>query len=337
MELYSGIDLHSNNCMVTVINEEGLTVYAKRIANDIEMIKLALLPHKDALVGVVVESTYNWYWLVDGLQAAGFNVRLANTTAIQQYSGIKNTNDKTDARWLAELLRLNILPTGYICPIEFRSIRDLARKRMQMVSQRTRNILSLQTIITRNTSVTMSCASIKKLTDAELQKILPNPNHFIAARANLHLLRKMDAEEKAIKKVILKQIALKSEYEKLLQVPGIGEILAMTIMLEAGDINRFSSVGDYASYCRCVSTKRESNGKSKGKNNAKNGNKFLSWAYVEAANFAIRYYPEIKKFYQRKLSKCGQVVAIKAVAHKLSRASYYVIKDGADYDIRKGF
>ena len=122
MRLYSGIDLHSNNCVVTVIDEEGLTVYEKRIANDIEMIKRALLPHQAALVGTVVESTYNWYWLVDGLQEARFNVHLANTTAIQQYSGLKHTNDQTDARWLAELLRLDILPKGYICPVDQRAV-----------------------------------------------------------------------------------------------------------------------------------------------------------------------------------------------------------------------
>jgi transposase len=337
MRLYSGIDLHSNNCVVTVINEKGLTVYEKRIANDIEMIKRVLLPHKESLAGTVVESTYNWYWLVDGLQEANFKVHLANTTAIQQYSGIKNTNDKTDARWLAEMLRLNILPTGYICPVEQRAIRDLARKRLQLVSQRTCNLLSLQTLITRLTSVTMKCRAIKKLTEEDLKNIIPNPNQYVAARANLRLLQQIDSEEEEITKEILRQIKLTPIFQKLTEVPGIGKTLAITIMLETGDIHRFPKVGNYASYCRCVGSKKESNGKSKGKNNTKNGNKYLSWAFIEAANFAIRYYPEIKKFYQRKLSNSGGVVAIKAVAHKLARASYHILKNGDDFDMSKAF
>jgi len=337
MRLYSGIDLHSNNCVLTVIDEEGLTVYEKRVANDIETIKRALLPHQDALVGTVVESTYNWYWLVDGLLEANFKVHLANTTAIQQYSGLKHTNDKTDARWLAELLRLNILPKGYICPTDQRAIRDLARKRLQIVSQRTRNLLSLQTMIARFTSKTMSCSSIKKLTEEQLQKILVNPNNYLAARSNLRLLKYIMAEEKEIKNEILRQIKPTTIYQKLTQVPGIGEILAITIMLETADINRFDKVGNYASYCRCVGSKKESNGKKKGENNTKNGNKYLSWAFVEAANLAIIHYPEIKKFYQRKLSKRGSVVAIKSVAHKLARASYQILKNGADFEMSKAF
>ncbi len=108
-------------------------------------------------------------------------------------------------------------------------------------------------------------------------------------------------------------------------------------MLETGEIDRFKTVGDFASYCRCVGSKRVSNGKRKGMNNTKNGNKYLSWAFVEAANYAMRNYPEVKKFYQRKLSKGGPVLATKAVAHKLARASYYVLKNGVDFEMNKAF
>lgn len=85
-------------------------------------------------------------------------------------------------------------------------------------------------------------------------------------------------------------------------------------MYETGDINRFPDVGNYASYCRCVGSTRLSNGKQKGTGNRKNGNKHLSWAYVEAANFAVWFYPYIKKYYQKKTSKTNKIVAIKTVA-----------------------
>ncbi len=142
---YSGIDLHSNNSVVSVIDEEDRIVAERRLPNDLGTIIEFLRPHKAELVGVVVESTYNWYWLVDGLQEAGFTVRLANTAAIKKYEGLKHSGDETDARHLAHVLRLGILPTGTILPKEDRAIRDLARKRLQLVRSRTAHVLAVRT------------------------------------------------------------------------------------------------------------------------------------------------------------------------------------------------
>jgi transposase len=101
---YSGIDLHSNNSIVTVIDETDKVVAEKRLPNDLTKILALLEPHRDELSGIVVESTFNWYWLVDGLQEAGYTVHLANTTAIKKYDGLKHSGDETDARHLAHLL-----------------------------------------------------------------------------------------------------------------------------------------------------------------------------------------------------------------------------------------
>jgi len=127
-------------------------------------------------------------------------------------------------------------------------------------------------------------------------------------------------------------IGLKKEFEMLLTIPGIGKILGLTIMLEVGDINRFKKVGNYTSYCRCVASNRTSNNKSKGKGNSKNGNSYLAWAYVEAANFSKRYCEKSQRYYQRKAAKTKNVVAIKALSHKLARASYYVMRDQIPFD-----
>ena len=108
--------------------------------------------------------------------------------------------------------------------------------------------------------------------------------------------------------------------------------MGLTIMLEVGDIGRFFKVGNYSSYCRCVDSKRLSNGKKKGENNKKNGNKYLAWAYVEAAHFAIRYIPKAQRFYQQKMAKTNGAVATKALANKLARASYFVMRDQVPFD-----
>ena len=130
---------------------------------------------------------------------------------------------------------------------------------------------------------------------------------------------------------------LRDEYELLKTVWGVGTILGLTIMYETGEVSRFEQVGDYCSYCRCVGSKRVSNGKKKGENNAKNGNRYLAWAYVEAANFAVRFYPQARGFVQRKQAKSNYTLAIKALGHKLARASYYVMRDRVEFDPAKLF
>ena len=137
MKLYGAIDLHSNNNVTVLIDEKDKVVYQKRLANDLPSIVEQLSPYSSSIEGIVVESTYNWYWLVDGLMDKAYRVHLANTAAIQQYEGLKYTDDDSDARWLAHLFRLGVLPEGYIYPKEHRPVRDLLRKRSQLVHHKT--------------------------------------------------------------------------------------------------------------------------------------------------------------------------------------------------------
>src|SRR5881392_2400194 len=139
--LYGGIDLHANNSVVVLLNEQDQVIYQKRLPNHLPTILEPLSLHHGEIEGIVVESTYNWYWLVDGLMEAGYRVHLANTAAIQQYEGLKYTDDHSDARWLAHLLRLGLLPEGSIYPKAERAVRDLLRKRGQLVRQKTANLL----------------------------------------------------------------------------------------------------------------------------------------------------------------------------------------------------
>jgi len=267
----------------------------------------------------------------------GYKVHLANTAAIQQYEGLKYTDDHSDARWLAHILRLGVLPQGYIYPKQERAVRDLLRKRGQLVRQRTANLLSIQNLIARNTASSINSNRIKTLDEKHVDELLVNPDLALAVKANLAMLHCADERIDLLERTITDRIKLREEFSFLKTVPGIGLILALTIMLETGDIGRFADVGNYASYCRCVGSQKISNGKKKGKGNTKNGNKYLSWAFIEAANFAIRYSSRIKSFYQRKKAKSHGVVALKAVAHKLCRACYYILKNRVAFDVTKAF
>jgi len=332
MKVYVGMDLHATNTYVGMVDEENTVLYKQRFRNELPLILAALDPFKEDIQGVVVESTFNWYWLVDGLMAQGYRVHLANVSAIKQYEGLKEIDDKRSAFWLANLLRLGILPTGYIYPKEERPTRDLLRKRLQLVRHRTSHVLSVKNILARNLGLRMKSEDVKRITDPEVKRFFPGREMQTMVLASVGLIRHLEDQISTIEAMITKKLKVRKEFTKLMTVPGIGKILALTIMLEVGDIHRFPTVGDYSSYCRCVKSIRTSAGKVIGYGNRKNGNKYLSWAYIEAAHAARRFHETVRSFYEKKMAKTNRIVAIKALSHKLTRASYYVLRDQVDYD-----
>ena len=257
--------------------------------------------------------------------------------AIQTYDGLKHTDDKWDSFWLAHMLRLGILPEGYIYPKHQRPIRDLLRRRLMFVRQRTSQILSLQSMITRNRGLNFSGAQIKRFRDDFIDKLFSDRHLVFTAKKNITTIRFLDQIVSEIEIEVASQIKLKKEFISLLTTPGIGNILGLTIMLEVGNIGQFPKAGNYSSYSRCVESKRTSNGKKKGENNKKNGNRYLAWAYVEAANHAIRCCPKAQKFFQRKMAKSKRVLATKALANKLTKATYFIMRDQVAFDEEKLF
>jgi transposase len=261
-----------------------------------------------------------------------------NTAAVKIYDGLKYTADEHDARHLAHILRLGCLPTGYIYPKEERAVRDLLRKRSQLVRCRTTQILSIQNLVSRNSGESIKGKDIRELDAEELNRLCSGDAFRAQAiESNLAVLRCLDEQVGRLERTVLAQAKLKPAFEKLLTVDGIWHILAMTIMYEAGSMDRFSKVGEFASYARCVNSGRWSNDKKKGEGNRKNGNKYLGWAFVEAAHFAVRYNERIRRFFQRKKAKRNVAVAVKAVAHKLARACYHVLKDQVPFDEARAF
>lgn len=340
--LYCGIDLHSNNAVYLILNEKEKVLFKKRLPNDLDVIRKALEPFRKQLKTVVVESTYNWYWLVDGLMETGYPVRLANPAAIDQYDGIKNAGDFNDAGFLAHLARLDILPTGYIYPKEDRPVRDLLRRRMLLVEKRTSIILSLQNMMVRHTGQSMGWRQIRKLGTQALRNRLNNHDCLVfVAYQQLDLIEQLNKKVDLFEDKVLENAKLRPEYEVLLTMPGVGVILGLTIMLETGTIERFPKAGDYCSYCRAVRAKKISNGKQKGSNNSKNGNKYLSWAFTEAVHRAIATCPPAKKFYTRKkaiaIAKGGGTLATKALAAKWCKAAYYILKRQEPFELARVF
>jgi len=336
-KVVAGMDLHGNNVVIGVMDMDGERVAHRKVPCELKEVVKFLAPYKKRLEQVAVESTYNWYWLVDGLRGLKYSVVLANPAGMQQYSGIKHADDTNDAFFLAELLRLKILPTGYIYDEQLRPVRDLLRRRMTLVHHRSALLLSFKSLYTRTTGQEMSLSELKGLEVKAAQELYDHPaNQLIAGMQVGHIEQLTESIEK-IEKVVLASARELPYYAKLATLPGVGRILGMTITLEVGDIKRFAGAGNFASYCRTVEARRTSNSKQKGENNSKCGNKYLAWAFVEAANFARRYDEQCHKWYDRKAAKTSKVIATKALACKLAKAAWHVMSQETDYDARRVF
>lgn len=335
--MYCGIDLHSNNSYVAILDKELRDVVCRRLRNDLDQLKRFLEPHRGDLVAVAVESTFNWYWLVDGLTEAGYDMRLVNTTKAADYSKMKYTDDRHDARWLARLLALEILPEGYIVPPEERGVRDLLRRRSFLVKKRTAHLLSLRTYFERSTGSRVSADEIQAWDTETVHKLIDDRFVAESIAVMLPVVRVLNAQIKAVEKSVLAEGKLRDEFRLLHTAPGIGDVLALTIMCETSDIGRFPKVGNYSSYCRCVKTEHRSNLKKKGQGNRKNGNKYLSWAFAEAAHYAVRYEPLAKRYHDRKRARSHPMVAWRALSNKLARGCYYVLRDQVPFDPSRTF
>jgi transposase len=333
----AGIDLHSNNLFCAIVDLQGKRVFEKRLPCELGSVLRALKPFKKGLEKIAVESTYNWYWLVDGLQDHGYPVVLANPAAMQQYNGLKHADDKSDGFFLAEMARLNILPTGNICDRAVRPVRDLLRRRMGLVQKRTRLMLSLKSLHTRMTGRDLGTGAIKALEPQDAESLFEHPADQLITRLDLALVEHLGRRIGQIEAAILAAVKGRPHYQVLQTLPGVGRILGLTIALETVDPKRFASPGDYASYCRCVDSRRLSNGKKKGENNGKCGNKYLAWAFVEAAQFARRHDGLCRKLHDRKSAQVNKIVATKALACKLAKAAWHMMSRNTPYDAGRMF
>jgi transposase len=336
-KLIAGIDLHSNNVVIGVMNQNGKRVAHRKLECDLKQVTEFLGPHKPQLQSMAVESTFNWYWLLDGLREKGYPIDLANPAKIVQYNGLKHVDDKDDAFHLAELQRLNILPKAHVYDPELRPVRDLLRRRAGLVHQRTALLLSFKSLYARTTGQALDLADAKKMEPEEAPKLYQHPANQLIAQVQAEHIQALDKSIRRLEKAVLTCAREIPMYEKLLTIPGIGKILAMTITMEVGDIQRFKTDGDFASYCRTVDARRLSNGKCKADNNQKCGNRYLSWVFVEAANFARRYCEQCRRWYDRKAAKTSKVLATKALGCKLAKAAWHVMAKPCDYDERRMF
>lgn len=240
---------------------------------------------------------------------------------------MKHTEDHSDARWLAHLLRLGLLPPGSISPQEQRPVRDLLRTRSPVVRHQTAPLLSLQKLVARTTGAAISGNRIKPWERDDVVGLFPAAERALAVTSHLAVRHGLADQMALLERTVQARVTLRPAFRQLLTVSGIGHIRALTMMRETGESGRFATGGNCAAYGRWVGSDQFSHGKRQGQGHTKNGHQSLARALVEAATFAVRDNPQITRYDQRKQANTNGVVAIKAVAHQLARACDEVRRD----------
>jgi transposase len=334
MPFYCGMDLSARDCQVCVIDEGLSLLVQQKMRNELAAILKLIEPFK-ANLQIVVESTFNWYWLVDGLQEAGYRVCLAHTLGLYMITGAKVKTDRRDALALAKLLKAGMVPKAYIYPKETRPIRDLLRQRSRLVALRASEYGSLRRLLLRHGLLAHSRNAIKQAADEDIQRWFAHPLVQLHGHHELQRIELFSQQIATLESHLLASVQDHPAFHRLLTIPGLGKILAMTIVYEIGEINRFPNAREFASYCRLVPGVAQSGPVSRRGRHAKQGSPHLKWAFSQAAIYAVRYYPKIRRCFDRHLGrhrgKAGKLIAYEIIAHKLAQAVYHVLRDETVY------
>lgn len=312
---YSGIDQHKRTSVITTLSDSGACVRRATLPND-----RALLTHYfRQLPGehrAVVEATGRWYWLRDLLVPLGVDLRLAHAKLLKAIAYAKVKTDAVDSLTAAQLLRAALVPEAHMIADHLRGPRDVLRTRLTLVERR------------------VSCAnSIDRLLEkfnVPAVEQLP-PLYQLQAGAHQAQAELLASQIKELEQSIQGELLETAAVQRLLWIPGIGRLLAFTIALEVGDIQRFPSVRQFWSYCRLVPGAADSAGRQRHRP-SKDGNRYLKLAFSHATIRAIQHYPEIRQWYQRWKRKKPLRVARALVAKELAQSVYHVLKDEVDFN-----
>ena len=337
---YVGIDLHTRTSQMCIIDAEGKKVAEENLPNDLSLILDFLAPYGPHLP-IAIESTINWYWLVDGLQDAGYEVHLAHTLGLYMITGAKIKTDRRDAFKLAKYLRLEELPEAYIYSREKRPLRDFLRRRIGLVEARAGCYTSLRVQLMRYNLNTMNLHELKQLEPVDLE-VLPVPGEL--KDYGMMLLERIDllSGHIAYMDEYLQAVTVEDPtFQHLLTLPGVRYTLGLTIYYEVDTIDRFDTARHFASYCRLVPGMAQSADTTHRGRGSKQGNHFLKWAFTQAANIAVRYYPTCRKFRDRHANRragtAATMVANCILAHKLATATYHMLNEGTSFEMKKLF
>lgn len=333
---YCGIDLHTKNMYVCILNQAGNVLVHKNIKTSPHLLDRLIKPYQQDLV-LSVECMFTWYWISDYCMQHNIDFVLGHALYMKAIHGAKTKNDKIDSQKIAMLLRAGMIPMAYVYPQKMRSTRDLLRRRMFFMHKRSELLAHIQ--------------------NTKHQYNMPDFEKCIARKRNRKGISTLFSEDSVRKSVEL-DLQLLSYYDNVLNdvelyithhakehdpnnfyllrtTPGIGKILSLVILYEIQDITRFEKVQNFSSYARLIKPQKESAGKVKGSGNRKMGNAYLKWAFSEATLLLIRERQEIKEYHLKLKNKHGKARALSIISHKIGRTVYYILKNKQAFDMKK--
>lgn len=333
-----GIDLHSQTMYLCILDEQGNKLLHKNIKSKPNVFLEAVKDYREDLV-IGVECMFCWYWLADLCEAEGIQFVLGHALYMQAISGSKTKNDRKDAEKIAMLLRSGMFPQAYVYPKAYRATRDLLRRRMHLMRKRAELLSHIE-----NTRHQYNLPSFEKsMSYKRNRKDLAK--HFTAMDQSMQLSMAMNSKLIDLYDDLLRESELHlthhakahepQAYYLLRTIPGVGEILALVMLYEIQTIGRFAKVGNFLSYSRLVKATKESAGKRTGYGGSKIGNRYLKWAFSEAAVLMLRKQPNVKAYKQELEFKHGKAKSLSMLAQRLGRTVYHMLKHNLAFDLNK--
>ena len=313
--LYSGIDLHKRTVVIATVNEQGTVVAESSLPASRSAVAryFQWLPEPTV---ATVEATSSWYWLRDLLAREDVHLTLAHAKFVKAIAYAKVKTDAVDALTLAQLHRADLIPQAHMVSPELRPLRDLLRTRLHLVEKRTSAKNSVQRLLEK-----FNVPSPPQLPDeATLQASLYAEQIDLLTDQVLRIEQQLQPE-----------LIPNPDVQRLLWIPGVGKLVALTLYLEIDGIERFDSVRQFFSYCRVVPG-ADNSGPKRRHGRRKDGNRHLKLALSHAAIRAVQYFPEIKQFYQRKARQKNPAIARTLVQKEIARAVYVVLKENVDFN-----
>jgi transposase len=312
---YTGIDLHKFSSYLTTVDSSGAIVKQENLKNAahnfVQYFKSIPGQHK-----TTVESTMTWYWLNDLLSSINIPLVLAHAKYVKAIAYAKVKTDKVDSHTLAQLLRMDYIPSAHKISNENRLLRDALRARLKIVQRHTSVTNSMQLLLAKYNFDSPS--QLSGIPEFQYQQL-----------AEVEQL--LDEQMLSLEKQLYPFLIPDDDIQRLLWIPGIGKMNAFTVLLEVDDINRFLDVKNFFSYCRLTPSARNSGGKSK-QRSSKDGNKYLKVAFSDAAIHAVQYYPVIRKYHNSLLRKKNKQIAKTIIAKEIAEIVYHVLKNKSDFN-----
>lgn len=333
---YCGIDLHARTMYVCLVSQDGTVLVEKNIKARPGPFLELIAPYRDDLV-VAVECMFTWYWLADLCAEEGIAFVLGHALYMKAIHGGKAKNDRIDAGKIAVLLRGGMIPQAYVYPNQMRSTRDLLRRRLHLVRHRARLLSHIQNTNHQCNHDDFRKQLTYKANREGVAEKFTDPGMRKSVEVDLALIGHYDGIIRDLELFLVRKAKQHDAdmFHRLRSITGVGKILALTILYEVHDVTRFETVQQFASYSRLVKCARESGGKRMGTGGAKIGNVHLKWAFSEAAVLYLRANPAGQKYLARLTRKHGKGKALSILAHKLGRATYFVMTRSRIFDDKK--